>query len=533
MNGDQQALVRALLDLACHEHEVESIDLIETHISYVLLAGAFAYKIKKAVDLGFLDFGTLEKRHFCCQEELRLNRRLAPRLYLDVVPITGTPQAPRINGSGAAIEYAVKMARFPQQALLDQMLAAGVLSAAHIDAVAGEVASFHLDIAAMPVPDGFGTADAIWQPMAENFVQIGSVAGERPECAPLAALQAWSEAEFSRCRADFTARRAEGRVRECHGDLHLGNMAWLDGRAVLFDCIEFNPNLRWIDVMSDAAFVAMDLHDRGRPDLAWRFLNTYLERTGDFGGLRVLPYYLVYRALVRAKVACIDARQAGCSGEGADRAWRRAGNYLVLAGRFCRPVRPWLLITHGYSGSGKTTATQFLLEQGGAIRLRSDVERKRLFGLAPEARSRSGLNQGLYAPEAHVLTYRRLADMARAALVAGFPVIVDAAFLKRAERDTFRTLAEESGAAFLILELLATPEVLRERVARRAQLARDASEATLDVLELQLRNSEALAADERAISVMLESGSGLGTAVHALATRLMDNPDEICQDCAF
>ncbi|MEN6585793.1 MAG: AAA family ATPase, partial [Sulfuricella sp.] len=346
-------------------------------------------------------------------------------------------------------------------------------------------------------------------------------------------LRQWSEDEFTRRRANLAARREHGFVRECHGDLHLGNMAWIDDQPVLFDCIEFNPALRWIDVINDTAFAVMDLHDRGRPDLAWHFLNTYLEQTGDFGGLSLLPYYLSYRAMVRAKVSCIRADQGGLSPEQLQAACQQTAAYLHLAALFTRPPRPWLLITHGYSGSGKTTASQFLLERTGAIRLRSDVERKRLFGLAPNARSQSGIDQGLYAPDAHVITYRRLEELAREVLLAGFPAIVDAAFLKRIERDAFRALALELGIPFMILELHAEGGELRRRIVQREHLGRDASEATLQVLEAQLRGGEGIAKEERKWTATVTSGPPMEADLLWLAEGLMDNPDEFCQDLIF
>ncbi|MFN3397284.1 MAG: AAA family ATPase [Sulfurimicrobium sp.] len=532
MMHDQAALIRALRNPARYDHVADGVELIETHISWVLLSGAYAYKIKKAVDLGFLDFSTLEKRRFFCDEELRLNRRLAPQLYLDVVPISGTPSEPKLNGAGPVIEYAVKMLRFPQDALLDRMLAEGKLMPAQVDALAREVARFHALISAVP-PPGLGTPDAVQQPVRENFAQLTERMSELPQDASLLALRQWSEEEFARRRAAFAARREHGFVRECHGDLHLGNMAWIDDRPTLFDCIEFNPALRWIDVINDMAFAVMDLHDRGRPDLAQRFLNTYLEQTGDFGGLRLLPYYQCYRAMVRAKVNSIRAGQTGLTAEQQRAAREQIGAYLHLAAILIRPARPWLLITHGYSGSGKTTATQLLLEQTRAIRLRSDVERKRLFGLAPQARSQSGIDQGLYAPDAHIRTYRRLEELAREVLQAGFPAIVDAAFLKRAERDAFRALALELGIPFIILEMRATEDTLRQRVVRREQVGRDASEATLQVLESQLRGAENITPAERGWTATVNSAPSMKASLLRLARGLMDNPDKFCQDLIF
>jgi aminoglycoside phosphotransferase family enzyme/predicted kinase len=496
-NNTHPPLIEALLNPALYEPPAERIELIETHISWVILTGPYAYKIKKPVNLGFLDFSALEKRHFYCEEELRLNRRLAPEIYLEVIAIGGTPQLP-VLGKEPAIEYAIRMRQFSQDALLDRVLARGELTPRHIDAIAREVARFHGRTAKAPAGSHFGNAQAVCAPVAENFRQIREhVAGG----AALEALEAWSEKEYAARSADFETRKAAGFVRECHGDLHLGNMALLGGEIVLFDCIEFSENLRWIDVMSEIAFLAMDLEDRGQTGLARRFLGTYLEQTGDYAGLKVLRFYLVYRAMVRAKVACIRAAQAGMAQAERNKALAIYREYIELAGRFIRPAKPWLAITHGLSGSGKTTCAQAVVERLGAIRIRSDIERKRLFGLAPEARSGSGLDSGLYTPAAHANTYRRLEDLARMVAEAGYPAVVDAAFLKRAERDSFRNLAHSLGLPFAILDFQTNEVMLRERVALRQRASRDASEATLEVLERQIVSHEPLQADELAWSL--------------------------------
>jgi hypothetical protein len=237
---------------------------------------------------------------------------------------------------------------------------------------------------------------------------------------------------FASRHADFTTRKLTGYIRECHGDMHLGNMVLVDDRVVIFDGIEFNDAFRWIDVASDVAFLIMDLEDRGRPDFAHRFLNGYLEATGDYGMLRLLPFYLTYRALVRAKVAGIRLGQSSLSAEETAQAHEEFVSYLDLAERYTRPWRPRLFITHGVSGSGKTRHTQPLVEAIGAIRLRSDVERKRLFGLAPLEKSSGQRARDLYTAEATQRTYASLAQQAAGVLQAGFPVVVDATFLRRA-----------------------------------------------------------------------------------------------------
>ena len=312
------------------------------------------------------------------------------------------------------------------------------------------------------------------------------------------------EREHALRLAAFERRKADGFVRECHGDLHLNNIAVIDGEVTVFDCIEFNDELRWIDVMSEIAFTTMDLADRGRPDLAHRFVNAYLERTGDYAGLAVFPFYLVYRAMVRAKIACLRLGQLPPGDERTALVAEYRG-YVDLATHYARAPHPALVVTHGLSGSGKTTLTQGLLEWIGAIRIRTDVERKRLHGLDARARSGSGLDEGLYAADATERTYRRALELAEAVAAAGGVAIVDGTFLKRWQRDLFRARAAELGFPFVILAFTASDATLRARIVERAQRATDASEADLGVLDGQLRTREPLAADERAYVVDIDA----------------------------
>ena len=511
-------LLTALRDPRCYPHEVHRVEVLQTHISAVLLTGSFAYKIKKPVRLGFLDFSSLAARRHYCEEELRLNRRTAPGLYLEVVPISGSLETPRVGGSGEALEYALRMREFPQEVLLDAMARAGRLSPDHVRSLAQAVAAFH-GAAARAAPDaGWSSPEEVLKVSLQNFDQISALCpGDASRLEP---LRSWTLEEHARRRMAFAARASSGLVRECHGDLHLRNIALLEGVPTLFDCIEFNEELRWIDVMSETAFLAMDLFAHGLPALAWVFLDGYLEHTGDYEGLRVLRFYAVYRALVRAKVACIRAHQ-DASGAEASRSRQRYREHLQLADQLARLSRPALLIMQGVSGSGKSAAAAELAPKLGALRCRSDVERKRLHGVAPAARSGSGLDEGIYSAAATMRTYERLAGIAREALQAGYPVIVDAAFLARAERDRLRRVARECAAPFAIASCSAPEAVLRERVRAREQQSRDASEAGLPVLERQLGRQEPLAPEEAADVYALDTSGPLAAeSAAALASRL-------------
>ncbi|WP_324780946.1 bifunctional aminoglycoside phosphotransferase/ATP-binding protein [Thiobacillus sedimenti] len=492
---DPADLIRRLRDPACYDHPVGAVRLVETHISWILLTGDFAYKIKKPLDLGFLDFSTLARRLHACCDEVRLNRRLAPDIYLDVVPVTGTPDAPHLDGRGETLEYAVKMRQFPADATLDRLDAQGGMTAQHVDAIAATAARFHLDACARADADSpWGSPDAVWRPVAQNFAQIAPRLDDADDRALLDALQHWSECEHARLAPLMDARKRDGFVRECHGDLHLGNLAWFDGRLLVFDCIEFNPELRWIDIQSEIAFCFMDLLQRGHADWAWLFLNGWLEATGDYAGLALLRYYTVYRALVRAKVAAIRGAQTG----GAERAAAlgEVRTLLALATSLTRPPAPRLDITHGLSGSGKTTVTRRAMQHPGAIRLRSDVERKRLAGLDALAKSGSGVGAQLYAADATRRTYEHLAALAGRALDAGWPVIVDATFTARWQRDLLRNVARARQVDFRILDFPVPIDTLRERIVARSRAGTDASEADLAVLKHQLDTQQPLGADE-------------------------------------
>ena len=514
-------LIAALRAPACYPHAVGNVRLLQTHISCILLAGDYAYKIKKPVNLGFLDFSTLPARRFYCDEELRLNRRTAPALYLEVIPISGSESAPVLGGGGRAIEYALKMRRFRQNALLDRMAWRGALAPRHIDALALALARFHAGIARAGADREFGTSARILAPALQNFEQLRELVSAQRDLALLARLGDWSARAHAALAAVFEARKRDGWVRECHGDLHLGNIALLDGVPTPFDGIEFSEDLRWTDVMNDIAFLMMDLFDHRLPRLAFRFLNAYLERSGDYAGLRVLRFYLVYRALVRAKVSCMRAHQPGMAARAKSEIDEEYRRHLYLAEQLAAPRQAALLIMHGLSGSGKTTIAQGLLEALGAVRLRSDVERKRLHGLSAEACSGSALDAGLYAPGASERTYAQLAGLAREVLAARFPVIVDAAFLKRSWRERFADIARGAGAAFAIATCTASPATLRARVALRERSASDASEAGLAVLERQFATAEPLAADETAHALAIDAERSAGAPeAAALAQRL-------------
>jgi len=499
-NLQQQArMVKALRGMLARRQRTTVLQ-IETHISFVLVDGEHAYKIKKALRTPFLDQSRLALRQQACAEELRLNRRLAPELYLAVVPITGTASAPVIGGQGAAIDCAVQMRAFAQDDLWERLAARHELQAPHIDELVRALVPFH-STAAVADPCGrWGSAAHVRAPLLGSLDELDALLDSREGTVVLSQLRRWESAAFERLQPVVAQRQAQGFVRECHGDLHMGNVTVVDGRTIVFDCIEFNDDFRWIDVLSDVAFMAMDLHAHDLPHLAHRFINGYLELSGDYGGVELLNYYLVHRALVRAKVGLLSVAQCAASNASAAAAKRaEADRYLELALRFSRDEgkRPTLMVTHGLSGSGKSTLTQGLLEAAGAIRIRADVERKRLAGLGPLDRSGTqACAARLYGDDMTAATYARLTHLAMPALKSGHHVILDATFLRRAQRDAARQLAAAQGVRCVILDFAADEGVLRERLRKRADLGVDPSDADEAVLSAQMRTAEPLQADE-------------------------------------
>ena len=517
-SGFSETQIRRLMQPGKFGHPVENIRLVETHISWVILTGSFAYKIKKPVDLGFLDFSTLEKRRFYCDEEIRLNRRLAADYYLGVVSIRGSMEDPSWEGEGDVIEYAVKMRQFPQDAQLDRLLARGKVDPSCMDAFARLVADFHEKIAVAGSSLDQGSPGHVYHPVAENLSVLMNLTEEQVRLTQLEILKRWCRESFDSLQTLLVQRKEQGFIRECHGDMHLRNMAWIDGEPLIFDCIEFNSELRWIDVTSEIAFLVMDLLHNRKSALAWRFLNTYLECRGDYAGLRLLPFYLTYRAMVRAKIAAIRASQPHISQDEKRSTEAEISKYLRLAEQCSHHQKPLLIITRGMSASGKSTWSSRLLEALGAIRIRSDVERKRLFGIAAKGSGRASYQEGIYSQAASKQTYARLLQLAVPVLEAGYPVIIDAAFLQTAQRRPFQQLAGEMGLPYIILEFSASPAALRDRIQRRAD---DVSDADLSVLEQQLRSWEGLEPDEasRAIVIDTENAPAIETLLEKIQAK--------------
>lgn len=496
--------LQGLLNANAYPHECNRIELVETHISWLLLTGAYAYKVKKPVVFSFLDFSTLELREHYCREELRCNRAFAPALYEDVVPIwrreNGSVQmGGKADGNQAPLEWAVKMRQFEQNAQLDRLLGRGGLTRAMLAAFGRELAARH---AALPRLQN--TADAldrsVLKPVRDNFAEIlPTQLGDR-HAALVRRVRADTERLTEQLSGLFEDRLKTGFLRECHGDLHLSNLVLIDNHVTAFDCLEFNADLRWIDTISDVAFLFMDCAERERRDLAYAFLDQYLDASGDYRGAQLLAYFAAYRSVVRAKVAALRYEQ-----DATDETATRFTTHMAWARDWLERRPGMLILMCGLSGAGKSYVAERLVPLLPALRLRSDIARKMVAGLGADARTGSGVAEGLYSPASSDAAFASLAQLTEDLLRTGENVIVDATFIERARRETFLALAASIGTQAHVVWCQAPVELLRERITQREAANRDPSEATVDVLDYQLTRFEEPGAAEPLISIATDA----------------------------
>ena len=503
----------------------QQVDLFETHISWVLVTPATAWKFKKAIRLDILDFTTLESRRECCLEELRLNRRLAGELYLGLDAVTGSAQLPQLvdanECAGPILEFAVRMRAFPQEALWDNRAQRGVLGFDEAASLGQLLGRFHLDADAAPSASEYGDPARLLTVSRSNRHEIAKLLDDPTAQGALDEIGKKLEQLHATLRPYRLARKQEGRVRECHGDLHCSNLLTLNGHALAFDCIEFNPVLRWIDVIDDIAFAVMDLRLFGQDKLAACLLDAWLQVTGDYGGLPLLNAAMAERALVRCKVGLLRARQQ--HPEAALTTRTAALDYLALAAQCLDPPPARIIITHGFSGSGKSRVAAALARALGGVRLRSDVERKRLRGMSSNARPSAEARQALYADPARQQIYSHLAQQAAHVVRCGLTAIVDATFLQAAQRALLFQAAAQLHVPISILDCQCDPALLQERLGVRLREGTDPSDADLDVLAQQLAHHDMLTATERAqafsVDTQAESAEDAARRVATLINR--------------
>ncbi|MEN9246064.1 MAG: AAA family ATPase [Thermostichales cyanobacterium SRBZ-1_bins_19] len=497
------ALIHALQQPQIYPHPVqEPIQVIQTHISWIFLTGEFAYKIKKPMDFGFLDFTTLEKRRHFCQEELRLNQRGAADLYLEVVPITQTGDQFAFQGSGTVVEYALKMRQFPQETLLTRYFERGELTPDLIQRLGRHVADYHLHTPTNDYVTSFGRVAQVRQAFDENYAQTRTFIGRAQTQEYFEATQAYTDRFFTEQGSLLEARMVTGKIRECHGDLHLGNICYWQGRFYLFDCIEFNEPFRFVDVMYDIAYGVMDLQVRHRPDLANLYLNTYLEWTGDWAGVLVLRIYLIRQAYVRAKVNSFLLDDPHASSEEKAAAAARARPYYHLAWSYTQPQAGSLIVMAGLSGSGKSTVARYLAQHYpapfGAIHIRSDALRKHLGGMPLLERGPASL----YSADMTAKTYSQLLELGLALAQAGYAVILDGKYDRYSLRQQARQAAQEAGIPIQIIYCHAPEGVIHQRLQQRQG---DVADAGVELMELQQQAWEPFTAPEQPYVLSLDT----------------------------
>ena len=527
MTTEQQAHL-ALLDWLnqpqSYPHAVTAVRKIETHISAVFLTGDFAYKLKKPVNFGFLDFSQLAQRHQFCQMELQLNRRTAPQLYLDVVPIYQSKTAPQqISFSpqpGLVVcDYLVKMRQFDPDQVLSRYIKRQDLSDQQADALAHAIAELHH--IAEPIQAGhfLGSPQCVLEPMTDNFPSLFALLQEpsliisKPDIDlvslknRLNQLKLWTCNQHALLAPMIEQRQAEGHVRACHGDLHLDNITLLDDKPLLFDGIEFNDQFRWIDTLSDLAFLLIDLDYRQKPALAAHILNRYLQLTGDYSGLVLLRFYQTYRALVRAKITGLRYLQLDPDSETANAALASLLSYIELAENYAylTHTQPTLFIMQGVSGSGKSYYANQIHQQTGAVIVSSDRERKRLFGIEPATRLNPAQRKKLYSNEMNGATYQRLYQACQSALQAGINVVADATFLQAKHRESFIQLAQNMQVNYLVVAIKPDPQQAEALINARIKQNTDPSDADARVMRYQLDQYEAPLDHERALELNMKS----------------------------
>jgi aminoglycoside phosphotransferase family enzyme/predicted kinase len=499
--------LEGLLEPGAYSHPIGEVELVTTHISWVFLAGDYAYKIKRPIRYPFIDLTSLERRRFLCEEELRLNRRFAPELYIEVckvVAVEGVARMEGLDSTGAAgsvpnpgiiLDYAVRMRRFPREEELDRLLDARRIEPHELESFGHELAQLHARLPAAPAMSTWGRPEEVQAHLLRNLLECADAARVFGSSRQILALRDALQARLAAATSWMAARRSSGRIRECHGDLHSRNIVRVLGRLVPFDCLEYDPALRWIDTADEVAFLMSDMKARGRPLCAHAFRTGYLTESGDYHACRVLALYEAHRALVRAKVAALSATQSGNAGA-RDTLRREHVRLITFAAEALAPKTPRLLLMSGLSGSGKTWLARQLAARLSAVHIRSDVERKRRAGLRELASSRSRLGKDLYSPEVTAALYEDLARAADDVLSGDIPVIVDATFLERAQRMRFAELAARRGAPLHLVLCEAPEPVLRARIMERSRMESDPSEAGLDVLAWQSAHAEAVVAEE-------------------------------------
>lgn len=495
----EQRLIRSLMKPSAYPESTGSVQLVQTHVSFIFLTDVYAYKIKKPVDFGFLNFSTLDRRRFYCNEEVRLNRRLCPDIYLGVVEVRETTEGAAFQGNGKVMDYAVKMKRLPEDRMLDRLLAEDKLTAEDIRKIARKIGDFHLHAERGDKLDSFGEMETIRHNWEENLRQIDSYIDVTLKKNDLDCITSWGERFMLDNAQSFAKRVVDGFIRDCDGDIHMENISLgTDGNVCIFDCVEFNDRFRYGDTAADIAFLLMDFDYHGRPDFSDVLLAEYEDATRDTGVRQVLDFYLVYRAIIRGKVESmrlsdplIPEREREEARDKAIRYFRLARGYILR-----KQLPPSLIIVCGLTGTGKSfTARELAFELRVEI-LNSDVVRKKLAGIPLTAPRQEEHDKGIYSIEFNALTYDELLSHAKISLMAGKSVIVDATFRRKADRARFRQLANYLDAPCHIILTSCPESLVKERLRARQLQPGAVSDGRWEIFEQQQKEFEQIGQEE-------------------------------------
>lgn len=479
-------LVERLSDPTFYPHPTGHVQVLQTHISWIFLTDSYAYKLKKPVDFGFLDYTTLERRRTMCEREVQLNSRLCPGVYLGVEEVRQRGDELSLGGPGEAVEVLVKMLRLPEERMLRRVLARGEGSTELFTRMARTLAVFHESTRLDGEAGGLKDLAGVKHNCDENFAQTERYVGTLVSPHAHTFLRTATGLFFRRHPGLFARRVSERRIVDGHGDLHLDSICATDP-VCLFDCIEFNERFRILDVAEEVAFLAMDLEFHGHLPFARAFVDAYVAASGDRQILLLLDFYKAYRAFVRAKVHSFQWGDADLDEAARERVRVVASRYYELALGYARAFNPRrLMATCGLSGSGKSTLARRLGERHAVEVVRSDLVRKELLGLDPEDRRHVPFGAGEYAPSVTERTYWAMMERAEELLARGYSVILDASFITRQHRRWAVEAARRAGVSFLLLECRTSDEVIRERLRRRAEKATSVSDGRMEIYEGQL-----------------------------------------------
>lgn len=507
------SLIQQMLRPSFYPHWTQNtIELVQTHTAYVFLTGDYAYKVKKPVNYGFLNYSTLTARKHYIEEELRLNQRTAQEIYLEAVPIYKEGTIFSLLAHGEPVEYAVKMNQFPADSLFSDLLNQGRLTLELMRSLAHQVADFHNRAAVNERIQSFGTIKQIRLAFDENYTQSLAYIGRGQTQQQLQETQAYTDHAFTEWKDRFQNRIQHNKIRECHGDLHLRNICLWQNRIFLFDCIEFSEAFRYVDTMYDVAFTVMDCDARGRSDLGNAFLNTYLEDTGDWEGLEVLSLYLSRQAYVRAKVTSFLLDNPTISPEQTQHIQSQTQAYYTLAWRYTQPQTGRLILMSGLSGSGKSTIAQKLAPLISAIHIRSDAVRKHLGGIPLQQRG----GASLYTPAMTQKTYARLCNLGIRLAKLGYTIILDAKYDRIDTRQAVLNQANADNIPVSILVCEAPLNVLRQRLQERTG---DIADATAELLIRQQTTAEALTNEEISLATYLDTTTNMEEEIQTIATQ--------------